>query len=243
MPLQNRVTPDGHIIATRARGTLMGNRGGMMHRLDQTLGPRRWISKAWITCRLSYKGRWREVMGPNAYTELFFLDEATAFAAGHRPCYECRRADAVAFAELWAEVRSGEKRARASEMDAILHSERLNDAQQKAVFQAQIQDLPTGAMVRWRDGAYLVIGGRLFRWAPEGYKAAIDVDPSMMVDVLTPPSILDVFRAGYDADVHETALGFYVTGCRFSNASGRAPGYTACGGRPCVTVYTRPSVQ
>ena len=92
MPLQNRVTPQGEIIATPERGTVMGNRGGRIHRDDRA----RWKSKAWITCRLSFKSRHRTVMG-NSYTELFFLDEATALAAGHRPCFECRRADALAF--------------------------------------------------------------------------------------------------------------------------------------------------
>lgn len=209
MPLTNRVTPDGHIIATSARGTLMGNRGGMMHRLDKTLGPRQWVSKAWITCRLSFKGRWREVMGPNSYTELFFLDEATSFAAGHRPCYECRRHDAVSFAELWAECNgTGHGRAKASAMDTVLHSERLTVRSQKATFSAVVGDLPTGAFVRHTNGAYLVIGGRLFRWSPEGYTAAIEVPGDLMVEVLTPASTIAVFRAGYDADVHESALAF-----------------------------------
>lgn len=209
MPLTNRVTPDGHIIATRARGTFMGNRGGMMHRLDKTLGPRQWVGKAWITCRLSFKGRWREVMGPNSYTELFFLDEATSFAAGHRPCYECRRQDAISFAELWAEQNGpGQRRAKAGDIDTALHAERLTARGLKATFAAAIGDLPTGAFVRWREGAHLVIAGRLFRWSPEGYTAAMDVAPDMVVDVLTPQSTLDVFRAGYDADVHESALRF-----------------------------------
>ncbi len=191
----------------------MGNRGGMIHRLDKTLGPRQWVSKAWITCRLSFKGRWREVMGPNSYTELFFLDEATSFAAGHRPCYECRRQDAILFSELWAECHlangaHGTKsvRAKASDIDTILHSERIAGRTRKATFQAPIVDLPTGAFVRWRDGAYLVIGGRLFRWSPEGYTAALEVAPSLVVDVLTPASTLKIFEAGYDADVHESAL-------------------------------------
>lgn len=185
----------------------MGNRGGMLHRLDKTLGPRQWVSKAWITCRLSFKGRWREVMGPNSYTELFFLDEATSFAAGHRPCYECRRQDAISFAELWAECHScGQARAKAGEMDAVLHEERLTDKALKATFQAAVGDLPTGTFVRYTNGAYLVIAGRLFRWSPEGYTAAIDVDPGLIVDVLTPKSTVEIFRAGYDADVHESAL-------------------------------------
>lgn len=215
MALTNRVTPDGHIIATRARGTFMGNRGGMMHRLDKTLGPRQWVSKQWIACRLSFKGRWREVMGPNSYTELFFLDEATSFAAGHRPCYECRRQDAISFAELWAEQHAGgtdqgqnvgRGRAKAGDIDNILHAERLNARGQKATFEATVSELPTGAFVRWRDGAYLVLGDRLFRWSPEGYTAALDVAPNQRVDVLTPKSTLAVFAAGYDADVHESAL-------------------------------------
>jgi hypothetical protein len=207
MALTNRVTPDGHIIATRARGTLMGNRGGMMHRLDKTLGPRQWVGKAWITCRLSFKGRWREVMGPNSYTELFFLDEATSFAAGHRPCYECRRQDAISFAELWAEAHGqGGGRAKAGDIDTVLHGERLTRGSQKATFEAEVGNLPTGAFVRWTNGAYLVIGGRLFRWSPEGYTAALEVAPELVVDVLTPRSTLAVFQAGYDADVHESAL-------------------------------------
>jgi len=208
MPLQNRVTPDDQIVATSARGTLMGNRGGMMHRLDKTLGPKRWISKQWVTCRISYKGRWREVMGPNAYTELFFLDEATSFAAGHRPCYECRRREAVHFAELWGEVLNGEPRAKASDIDATLHAERLNAEGGKAVFKSQIADLPTGAMVRWQDSIYLTMAGRLLKWSHEGYVEAVDLQGSFIVDVLTPRSSLEVFRAGYDPDLHETALQF-----------------------------------
>jgi hypothetical protein len=208
MALQNRVTADGQIVAAPARGTLMGNRGGMMHRLDKSLGPKRWVSKQWISCRLSYKGRWREVMGPNSYTELFFLDEATSFSAGHRPCYECRRREAVFFAELWGERLIGAGRAKAGDIDATLHAERLNAEGRKATFKSLVADLPTGAMVRWRDGAYLVLAGRLLRWSLDGYTAAVDVDPDLIVDVLTPRSTLEVFRAGYDADLHESALKF-----------------------------------
>ena len=90
MPLQNRVTPEGEIIATAARGTMMGNRGGCLHRPDKTLGRRRWVTRQWICCELRFRGRHRVVMTPGQYTELFFLDEATALAAGHRPCFECR---------------------------------------------------------------------------------------------------------------------------------------------------------
>src|SRR5690606_39500251 len=120
MPLQNRVTPEGEIIATSARGTMMGNRGGCLHRPDKTLGRRRWVTKQWICCELQFRGRHREVMAPRRYTELFFLDEATAFAAGHRPCFECRRADAPDFARLWANAEGRAERAGAAHLDAVV---------------------------------------------------------------------------------------------------------------------------
>ena len=205
MPLQNRVTPEGEIIATQARGTLMGNRGGMIHRVDKTLSPRRWHSRQWIACKLSYRGRWREVMGPDSYTELFFLDEATSFAAGHRPCYECRRREAQQFAELWGAAHGG-GRAKASEIDAILHAERLTAEGRKATVTAHLGTLPTGTLVRHDAYCYLVLARRLLRWSPAGYTMALEAPADLMVDVLTPKSVVEVFRAGYDADVHESAL-------------------------------------
>src|SRR4249919_3303351 len=127
MPLQNRVTPEGDIIATPHRGLMMGNRGGAFHLPDRTIGHRRWASRQWIACVLEFKGRHRAVMmQPNRYTELFFLDEATALAAGHRPCFECRRRDAETFAGFWQEAFKRPKRPRADEMDLVLHAERLN---------------------------------------------------------------------------------------------------------------------
>lgn len=206
MPLQNRVTPEGEIVATPHRGTLMGNRGGILHRQDKTLGPKRWASKAWISCRLSYKGRWREVMSPNGYTELFFLDEATAFAAGHRPCYECRRIEATYFAEIWGEVLGAGDRAKANEIDAVLQDERMTSEGAKQTFRSVVADLPTGVMVRHEDASFLVLGRRLLKWTPAGYVNALDVAGTLAVDVLTPRSVVEVIRAGYDADLHETAL-------------------------------------
>lgn len=208
MPLQNRVTPTGEIIATRERGTLMGNRGGMLHRTDKTLGIKRWVSKSWIACRTSFKGRWREVMGPDGYTELFFLDEATAFAAGHRPCYECRRQDAVWFAELWAEALTGGARAKASEIDTVLHEERMTSDGEKATFKSTVADLPTGVMVLHDGAPHLVFGTQLMVWSPGGYVRALNVAGELQVDVLTPRSIVEVIRAGYDPDIHESVLTF-----------------------------------
>jgi hypothetical protein len=212
MPLQNRVTPEGEIIATSYRGLLMGNRGGAFHAADKKLGARRWATKQWIACVLEFKGRHREVMQPNRYTELFFLDEATALAAGHRPCFECRRADADRFAELWAVThgRSAE-RARAPAMDDVLHDERIDRERRKATFVARRADTPSGAFVRYAQDCaparpYLIVGNNLLAWGPAGYTAL--VSPSGIaeeVEVLTPPSIVAVLSAGYRPMLHPSA--------------------------------------
>src|SRR5665647_109876 len=143
MPLQNRVTPFGELTISPARGTLMGNRGGRFHSDERRLTARRWASRQWICCVLDFKGRQRDVWG-RFYTELFFLDEVTALAAGHRPCFECRRADAVTFAEKISETSS---RASAPEMDRVLHDERLA-GRDKRVHPYFLDDLPDGVVLR-----------------------------------------------------------------------------------------------
>ena len=210
-PLQNRVTPEGEIIATRHRGLLMGNRGGMIHRPDGTLGARRWASKQWIACVLQFKDRHREVMQPDAYTELFFLDEATALAAGHRPCFECRRTDADRFAVLWARTQGRRERERAPAMDEALHAERVDGAREKRTFRARRADLPDGTFVRYARGmgartSFLISGASLLAWKPSGYSAL--VTPSAIgedVEVLTPRSIVGVLAAGYRPMLHPSA--------------------------------------
>ncbi len=143
MPLQNRVTPEGEIIATPQRGLMMGNRGGAFHLPDQVLGARRWASKQWIACVLEFKGRHRAaMMQPNRYTELFFLDEVTALAAGHRPCFECRRADAELFAGLWARSFGRRARAHAGEMDEVLQAERVGPDRAKVTFRCAARRHP-----------------------------------------------------------------------------------------------------
>jgi hypothetical protein len=211
MPLQNRVTPEGEIVACRHRGLLMGNRGGAFHLADRTLGPRRWVTKQWIACVLEFRGRHREVMQPNRYTELFFLDEATALAAGHRPCFECRRADADRFADLWARTHGGRERARAPAMDEALHAERVDRDRGKVTFRARRADVPSGAFVRYAlAGAlprpYLVVGDRLLAWGPAGYGALVSCPAiSEEVEVLTPASIVAVLAAGYRPMLHPSA--------------------------------------
>jgi hypothetical protein len=201
MALQNRVDPFGELIATPARGTMYGNRGGRFHRDDKTLGARRWASRQWICCVLSFKGRRHEVWGAR-YTGLFFLDEATALAAGHRPCFECRRADANSFAEKWAQTK-GSDFPYVDEMDRALQAERLN-GRAKRTHAMRLEDLPDGAMIA-RDGAsHAVRGSHLLRWSEDGYigKAA---RPRGIANVLTPPSIVAVLKAGYRPQWHPSA--------------------------------------
>lgn len=206
MPLQNRVTPFGGIVADAARGTMMGNRGGRFHRPDRTLGRRRWASRAWITCVLEFKGRHHPVMAPNTYTELFFLDEATAIAAGHRPCFECRREAAKRFVGLWRAD------GRAPDLDRVLHAERLDAEGGKATVARRLGTLPDGAMVRDGGDAFLKAGTALLRWTIEGYDAAVPADGNGRYEVLTPATSLSILAAGYRAGVHRSAAQFIVAG-------------------------------
>lgn len=196
MPLQNRVTPSGDLIITPARGTLMGNRGGRIHDDAQSLR-RRWASKQWICCVLDFKNRQRDVWG-RFYTELFFLDEVTALAAGHRPCFECRRKDALAFASRFAGPHA------APEMDAVLHAERL-DGRAKRVHRRALNDLPDGAMIMHKGEAFAMRGDFLLRWTPAGYDKGQPRPRGIDVDVLTPPSILNVLEKGYVPRWHPSA--------------------------------------
>ena len=206
MPLQNRVTPEGDIVAAVARGTMMGNRGGCLHGPDKALGRRRWVSRQWICCELEFRNRHREVMTPGRYTELFFLDEATALAAGHRPCFECRRADALSFASLWARRLGRDERAAAGEMDAVLHGERLGPLGAKRTFRARLGDLPAGTIVRVSGSPHLLAGGGLLPWTIEGYLAPASFEPDLSVNVLTPLTIVELLRRGLRPRLHPTAL-------------------------------------
>ena len=205
MPLQNRVTPEGDIIAHAARGLMMGNRGGALHDELRSLRRRRWVTRKWICCRLDFKGRQRIVMSPGQYTELFFLDEATALAAGHRPCFECRRDDAVGFATFWARVNGRSGRATAPEMDAVLQPERVDTRGRKVVYQASFADLPDGTFVRRDQRSYLVMGTRLAPWAADGYGTPVGRPRNSVADVLTPRSIVAVLAAGYVPAMHPSA--------------------------------------
>jgi hypothetical protein len=202
-PLQNRVDPFGNLFADRSRGLFMGNRGGRIHSAQRTLGTRRWASKQWICCVLEFNNRHRVVWG-DSYTELFFLDEPTALAAGHRPCFECRRKDAERFANLWATCFKLKERPRAAEMDLVLQAERL-DGRAKRHHRADFANLPDGAFVTLNDEAWAVRGGSLLRWTSSGYMERKPKPGKGVADVLTSPAILTVLTAGYEPHWHPSA--------------------------------------
>jgi hypothetical protein len=204
MPLQNRVTPTGEIISTPHRGLFTGNRGIIHDPATKTLLTRRWASKAWITCVCEFKGRRREVMGGRSWTELFFLDEATSFAAGHRPCFFCRRDDAVRFRAAWEEG-NGITNLRAPEIDAVLHRERLaSGKKQLHALPMPLEELPDGAMVQEGTESYLLARGRAWLWSPAGYRETLNAIKDAML--LTPPSTLRALRAGYRPVLHPSAM-------------------------------------
>jgi hypothetical protein len=203
MPLQNRVTPTGDIIATPHRGMFTGNRGIIHDPATRTL-TRRWASQAWLTCVCEFKGLRREVMGGRSWTELFFLDEATALAAGHRPCFFCRRDDARKFRAAW-EAGNGVTNILARDMDVVLHRERLAGAKKRLHALAMpLEELPAGAMVQEGNESYLIVQGRALKWSPAGYREAQNTLRGAML--LTPPSTLRALSAGYRPVLHESAV-------------------------------------
>jgi hypothetical protein len=202
MPLQNRVTPSGDIIATPGRGMFTGNRGIIHDPATKTLLRRRWTNRAWLTCVCAFKGRRRDVMGSRSWTELFFLDEATAFAAGHRPCFFCRRDDANRFRAAWEEG-NGVSNVRAGDIDAVLHRERLEGSEKRLhTLPMRLRELPDGVMVQARDQSFLIARGRALMWSPAGYREPDGAIEAAML--LTPPSTLRALSAGYRPVLHQS---------------------------------------
>jgi hypothetical protein len=189
-PLQNRVDPFGELHAVAERGGLMGNRGGRLHRDDRTLGGSRWKNKHWLICVCEFKDRQRDVWG-RYYTELFFLDEPTALAAGHRPCFECRRQAAKAFIAAFPGAPG-----KVDAMDEKLHHERVEN-RRKRLWRARLGDLPEGAMVARGGRAYAVRGDSLLPWSFAGYESPAPLAPDAVADVLTPPSTVAALKNGY----------------------------------------------
>lgn len=203
MPLQNRVTPTGDIIATPHRGLFTGNRGIIHDPATKTLLKKRWSTPAWLTCTCEFRGRHREVMAQRSWTELFFLDEATALAAGHRPCFYCRRDDANRFRAAW-EKGNRVHDVRMHDIDTVLHHERLDHGKKRLhALLMPLDQLPEGAMVQRGKESFLVTQGRALLWSPAGY-VAVEHPPDEAA-LLTPPSTLRTMNAGYQPVLHPTA--------------------------------------
>lgn len=208
MPHQNRVDPFGQLNAVKARGAWMGNRG-ILHNQRRQIAAQ-WRLKRWIICLLSFKGRHRQVFTPHRYTELFFLDEATAFSAGHRPCAECQRKRYNEFCLAWSAANpelSDGKVLRADDIDRQLHTERAVRGGGKQSYQADLATLPSGTFIDRGGVAYLVWNGKLFPWSFGGYGPPIAIPPTQLVRVLTPPSIVAALKADLAPQVHKSAAG------------------------------------
>jgi hypothetical protein len=205
MPLQNRVTPTGDIVADPNRGIFTGNRGIIHDPATKTLLKKRWSSPAWITCVCEFRGWRRQVMARRSWTELFFLDEATALAAGHRPCFFCRRDDANRFRAAWQQG-NGVTNMRAKEMDAVLHRERLERGKKRLhPLPMPLAELPDGAMVQAGAESFLIRQGSALLWSMAGYRATDTAITDAML--LTPPSTLRAISAGYRPLLHGSAAG------------------------------------
>jgi len=203
MPLQNRVTPTGDIIATPHRGLFTGNRGIIHDPATRTLLKKRWALKCWLICKLKYKHHHRVPMARRSWTELFFLDETTALAAGHRPCFFCSREKAEAFRRAWAKGNGGAA-PNAAEMDTVLHRERLERSGKRIhPLTEPLPDLPDGVMIAAGECAFLVRDGAPLAWSPAGYLPVKNLPRPL--GLLTPPSTMAALRAGYRPDLHHSA--------------------------------------
>jgi hypothetical protein len=207
VPRQNRVTPFSSIVAASARGTLTGNRG-CLHDDQQTIR-RHFQGTRWIVCLLEFKGRKRTLMRPGHYTELFFLDEATALAAGHRPCAECQRERFTRFRGLWAMANpelAGTSRPAATVLDLALHRERTAPIDDGKSLCVSIENMPDSVFVADDEhNAYLVLAGQLLRWSPAGYERST-APLRYPARVLTPASVVRTLATGYAAGIHGSAF-------------------------------------
>jgi hypothetical protein len=196
--LQNRVDPFGKIIRTPERGAWLGNRGVLHNHQQEIIRP--YKVKAWITCVLEFKGRHREVMQPDRWTELFFLDEATAFSAGHRPCAQCRHADNQHFKRLWIKGNPQygfHMKTAVALIDEIIQAERIAADKSKVTYEEDLRTLPNGTFVSYMDRSYLVKDNQLYLWLPGGYEKPIGFPEIKKLPVLTPQSIVNMFSVGY----------------------------------------------
>ncbi len=207
LPYRNRVTPFGELEAPSARGLFMGNRG-ILHDDHGVLGPARWRHKNWIVCSLSFKGRKAAINPPGHYTQLFFCDEATAFAAGHRPCAECRRPDYQRYVQAWQRAHDLPHPPKAGEVDRSLHQARLTQDRGQARTVKRLADLPDGTIIslsKQPGEAWLVWQDHLHRWTHSGYSERRPITPDVEVVLLTPEPTVRTLEMGYTPVVHPSA--------------------------------------
>ena len=204
MPYQNRVAPTGDIHAVPSKGTLMGNRG-IIHDDAGTI-TRTHAHQNWVTCALHYKHRRQTLMAPGRYTQLFFLDEATALAAGHRPCATCRRDRYRSFVEAWGEVHGGPRDGRSvpQTIDRVLHAARISRRREKVTFRSRLTDLPTGTIIAGEDHPILLWRGTCLQWSLSGYEE-VRSQPPKEVTVLTPNPLVALYAAGWEPEAKPCA--------------------------------------
>jgi hypothetical protein len=203
MPLQNRVTPLGDIVADPHRGLYTGNRGIIHDPATKTLLRKRWSNPAWLICLCEFRGRRRKVMGGRSWTELFFLDEATALAAGHRPCFYCRRDDAKRFRAAWEQGNRATD-VLAPDIDAVLHRERFASSKKLRPLPMRLEKLPDGTMVQADKLSFLIVGGKPLRWSFAGYCRVAALDGEAML--ITPPSTVRALASGFQPVLHPSAM-------------------------------------
>lgn len=200
---QNRVTPWGEVVATPLRGAWTGNRGILHvgHRIVRSHA-----SDLWITCALTFRGRWSEQWAPHHFTWLYFHDEAVSLAAGHRPCAECRRGDYLSYRDAWAETLGGPAPS-ARQMNRQLHGERIvRGTHTRRLHEMPWRELPDGVFVHLgARGAAVVVSDHLARWTPAGYGTRLARPQTGRAEVLTPPSSVAVLRAGYPVQLDDSA--------------------------------------
>ena len=204
MPLQNRVNPNGELKAVKSRGAFLGNRGIIHNDEREIIAP--FKIKGWVTCQLEFKGRKRELMAKGRYTELFFLDEATAFSAGHRPCAECRRTRYNEFKEKWLEANQSlllDNSTSIANIDKIIHRDRINK-KQKVTYQDKMHLLPKGTMIEINSIQYLIWNNKVFKWTFEGYEPTNINITNNDVTILTPKSYVEMFKKGFTPTVHSS---------------------------------------
>src|ERR1700722_7445471 len=223
-PLRNRVTPAGDLIATEHRGTMYGNRG-MLHNVQLALVRRHQVRR-WLVCVLEFRGRRRPILRPRRYTELFFLDEAVALAAGHRPCAECRHGAYQSFLTAWTAARALPAKPAADDVDQVLHRQRRLADGARVTYPPLLRELPDGVFIVHDEEFWLANDGGLYRWTPAGYTDRIDRFDGPAA-VLTPRATVEAIRAGYRPLVHlHASLPETVCGSRRARL-GASPGQAA----------------